>query len=189
MKLNVPFYSQNDSSIPEDWKSRSCAIVCLKMCIDAYGEKHEALISSIPELINEGLAIRGEPYTNRVGWNHDAMVWLAHNHGVPAYKEEFRSDSAPVQSGSATPSKFSENLRNEGLKRIKDSIERGVPVVVSFLPGFGSKENVHHLVVIGFEEATGFIVHDPSDSSPKEAFVVSEDIFIKFWRKFAIFVG
>ena len=189
MKLNISFISQNDPSIPEEWRERSCGIVCLKMCLDAHGIKNKIKIPLISELISEGLMMKGDLHNDAVGWNHSALVWLAHNHGVPAYHEEFRSDSSPVKSGSAIPSEFADFLRDEGIKRIKDSLARGAPAIISFKPGFGSKDNTHLLVVIGHEEGKGFIVHDPSNSDPKEAVFVDEPTFISFWRKFAIFVG
>lgn len=189
MKLDIPFISQNDASVPKEWRDRSCAIVCLKMSLDFYGSKHHIEIPTIGGLIDEGLAMRGEQYNTQIGWTHDAIAWLAHNHGVPAYKEEFRSDAIPVKSGMATPSDFSDELRNEGIFRIKAALSRGVPSMVSFLPGFGSKDNSHLVLVIGYEENRGFIIHDPSNSDPKESFLIPEERFISFWRKFAIFVG
>ncbi len=187
-KLNVEFISQDDPSIPDGWTDRSCAIVCLKMCMNFYGSKNSFLMPKLPELIKEGLAMLGDQYRPTVGWKHDAIVWLAHNHGVPAYKEEFRSDAINLNTKEFAPSIFSDELLNIGIKRIKESINKEIPVIVSLLPGFGSVSNFHLLVVIGYD-AKGFVVHDPSNSSPKENFSISTSDFIKYWRKYAIFVG
>jgi len=156
--------------------------------MDFHGSKHSFLMPKISDLIKEGLAMLGDQYKPGKGWKHDALVWLAHNHGVPAYKEEFRSDLINTETKEFEPSIFSEELRDEGVRRIKESLDKEIPVVVSFLPGFGSVSNFHLAVVIGYDEK-GFIVHDPSDSSPKESHSISKEDFLKFWRKYAIFVG
>ena len=191
MKLDIPFLSQNDPTIPQEWRDRSCAIVSLKMCMDAYGIAHGISVPSVDYLIKEGLAMKGDLYNSIIGWKHDPLIWLAHNHGVPAYREEFRSDTVDVETGKHEPSESSEAMLNEGLKRIRDGITRGVPVMISFLPGFGSKSNSHLVVVTGFEEGSqkGFYINDPSPESPKENAFVSEDEMVLYWRKFAIFVG
>jgi hypothetical protein len=183
MKLNIPFLSQNDSSISLDWKGRSCAVVCLKMCLDFYKQG----IPAVEDLIKEGEIIGA--YASGIGWKHDGLIRLAHNHGVPAYPEEFRSVKVSLESKTFSDSEFGDHLVNIGLQRIKDSINKNIPVIVAFLPGFGSVKNFHDLVVVGFEENQGFIVHDPSDSDPKESALIDEETFKKFWRKFAIFVG
>jgi uncharacterized protein YvpB len=186
--LNVEFISQNDSSVPEGWSDRSCAIVCLKMCLDFYGTKKLLVMPRIPALIKEGSAMLGDQYNPKVGWKHDSLVWLAHNHGVPAYKEEFRSDEINLETREFSPSVFSEDLIKIGMNRIKESIEKEIPVIVSLLPGFGSVSNFHLLVIIGYDDK-GFVVHDPSDSKPKESFHIPIKDFLKYWRKYAIFVG
>ncbi len=183
MKLNIPFISQSDVSIPNEWKDKSCAIACLKMCLDFYKKE----IPSLSDLIKEGEITGG--YISGIGWKHEGLVRIAHNYGVPAYPQEFRSVKVNLSDKSFSSSEFENDLVKIGLQRIKDSINNNVPVIVAFLPGFGSVANYHDLVVIGFEEENGFIVHDPSDSDPKEAVFVPEDVFLKFWRKFAIFVG
>lgn len=187
-KLSVEFISQNDPSIPDGWADRSCAIVCLKMCMNFYGAKNSFLMPKIQELIKEGLAMLGDQYSPKVGWKHDSIVWLAHNHGVPAYKEEFRSDEIDLNTKEHKPSIFSDELLEIGMKRIRESIDNEIPVIVSLLPGFGSVSNFHLMVIIGYDD-NGFVVHDPSDSKPKENFSISKDEFLKYWRKYAIFVG
>src|ERR1035437_3117425 len=191
MKLNIPFLSQNDSTIPSEWIERSCAIVSLKMCMDVYAVKHGLVMPSLSVLLKEALAMKGGSRSPTVGWKHDSLIWLAHNHGVPAYSEEFRSDHIDLKTGNNTQSEFSEKIFNEGLERIRDGITRGVPVMVSFLAGFGSKANSHLIVVTGFEDGDkkGFYVNDPSLDSPKENVFVPDEEVIKYWRKFALFVG
>jgi|ERR1035437_251143 hypothetical protein len=191
MKLNIPFLSQNDLTIPSEWVERSCAIVSLKMCMDVYAAKNGLTIPSLPDLLKEALFMKGGSRSPTVGWKHDSLIWLAHNHGVPAYREEFRSDHIDLETGNNTPSEFSKRIFNEGIKRIRYGITQGVPVMVSFLPGFGSKANSHLIVVTGFEDGDkkGFYINDPSPISPKENVFVPEEEVIKYWRKFALFVG
>jgi hypothetical protein len=191
MKLNIPFHSQNDETIPKEWRDKSCAIASLKMCMDTYGAKHGINMPSLDGLLKEGLAMKGDSYSSNIGWKHDPLIWLAHNHGVPAYREEFRSDTIDLETGKCEPSESSNAILHEGLKRIRDGIARGVPVMISFLPGFGSRAGTHLVVITGFEDGNqkGFYINDPSPDSPKENTFVSEEEMVSYWRKFAIFVG
>lgn len=158
------------------------------MCLDFYGRNNSVDMPSVSDLLTEALAMSGNLYNTQNGWKHDALVWLAHNHGVPAFKEEFRSDIINIETKESAPSIWSDMLRDEGLKRIKRSLDSDVPVIVSFLPGFGSTSDSHMVVVVGHSDA-GFVVHDPSNSNPKEEVNISNEEFLKYWRKYAIFVG
>ena len=185
MKLSVPYYSQFDAIKIPEWKERGCAVTCLKMCLDF--AKPDA-IPSIDDLIKEGEIING--YTPNIGWRHEGLVRLAHNHGIPAYPEEFRSVEVNLSDKTFSKSKFEKDLIDKGVLRIRDSIDRSVPAIVSISTNLG----FHQIVIIGYEdnvgEVSGFFVHDPDNRTgeKKEVFVTLTD-FLKQWRNFAIFVG
>ncbi|MFZ3020395.1 MAG: C39 family peptidase [Minisyncoccia bacterium] len=185
MKLKIPYHSQFDEITMLDWKEKGCSVTCLKMCLDF--AKSDA-IPSIDSLIKEGIVIGG--YLDGIGWRHDALVRLAHNYGVPAYAEEFKSVKVDVASKTFSQNIFENDLLDIGVRRIRGAIERNVPVIVSISRQNGS----HQIVVVGFEDnlgaTTGFYINDPDNrlGERKEIFVpISE--FLTEWRKFAVFVG
>jgi hypothetical protein len=185
MKLSVPYYSQFDEIKIPEWKERGCAVACLKMCLD-FARPNE--IPPIDDLIKEGEVING--YEPNVGWKHEALVRLAHNHGVLAYPEEFRSIKVDIDSKSFSESSFEKNLLDRGIERIKNSIDNNIPAIVSIQTNLG----FHQVVVVGYEDRLGdiigFFVNDPDNrSTEKKDLFVSLADFLKQWRKFAIFVG
>ena len=185
MKLNIPYHSQFDEITMSEWKEKGCAITCLKMCLD-FSRPDE--IPSIDDLIKEGELIGG--YVEKVGWKHEAVVRLSHNYGVPAYPEEFRSIKVDINSKSFSENILEKDLIDKGVQRIRDSIDRKVPVIVSTSTKLGS----HQVVVVGYEDnlgsTTGFFINDPDNRNieKKGVFIPISD-FLNNWRKFAIFVG
>lgn len=188
MKLNIPYHSQFDEITMLEWKERGCAPTCLKMCMDFYAEKNKLQIPSIDNLIKEGEVIGA--YVEKPGWRHDGLIRLAHNYGVPAYSEEFRSMQVNVNSKTFSESMFQRNLIDIGVQRIREAIDREVPVIVSV-----SKPNSsHQIVVIGYEDnlgsTTGFYINDPDNrNSERRGTFMPLNEFLNVWRKFAIFVG
>jgi|SRR6185312_15958045 len=185
MKLSVPYYSQFDKIHDAEWKQRGCAVVCLKMCLD-FAKPGD--VPSIEDLIKEGEIIGG--YVPKIGWKHEAIVRLAHNHGVPAYQEEFKSVHVDLAKKTFSKSEFEKDLIDKGIERIKNSIDSGVPVIVSTATPLG----FHQVVVVGYEDnvgtLTGFFVNDPDnrDGERKDFFISLAD-FLHQWRMFTIFVG
>ncbi|HEY9586055.1 MAG TPA: C39 family peptidase [Candidatus Paceibacterota bacterium] len=185
MKLNVPYHSQFDEITIPEWKERGCAITCLKMCLD-FVKPNE--IPNIDDLIKEGIAING--YLGNVGWRHETLVRLAHNHGVPAYQEEFRSVKVDVANKTFSENIFEKDLIDIGVQRIRETIDRKIPVIVSV----NERSGFHQLVVVGYEDSlgttTGFYVSDPDNRvGEKQGVFMPVSDFLAVWRKFAIFVG
>ena len=174
MILQIPFYSQYDDIMDESWRSKACVVTCLKMALDFLS----ADVPPIDDLIQEGVSINGyTPY----GWSHDAIVFLAHNHGVPAYKEEFRSAN----------SAFQKNMEQIGLQRIITTIVQKRPVIASVTK---PNDSYHTVLIVGFEgeeaRPTNIIYHDPDTKNVGSAFQkVSLLDFLEKWRKLAIFLG
>jgi hypothetical protein len=144
------------------------------------------------QLIAEGLLIGA--YDEGVGWNHDGIARLAHNHGLPAYREEFRSITVDAGTKARVDSPFAESLRATGIEKIKGSLVAGKPVIISTIKRFSEAGKFHSVLLTGFEEENGqlagFHYHDPEsiqDGGGAKRFV-SIGTFKEHWRRLAIFV-
>lgn len=188
MKIDVPYFSQIKDIADDTWKRHGCSITNLKMVLEYHARilKDLQMTGSVPgidALIDEGTAIGAYQYS--VGWTHEGIVRLARNHGLPAYAQEFRSMDIDPVSGQAVPS---DRLVDVGIAKLMESVERGHPVIVSVLPGFGDNKTLHTVTLSGVErEQNGFYVHDPVDPSSQTHRFVAVDEFKKYWRRLAIF--
>lgn len=182
--MNVPFLSQYDDVVQSEWKSRSCTVVCLAMALEALtGEKQD-----ITALIEEGVRIGGH---TEQGWNHERIAMLAHNHGMPAYREEFRARLV-LQQGDL-PSPFEGMLAAYGLEKMKRSIASGGLVIASVARGLVPGGSYHNVLIVGCGEeqgTEGFYLHDPdTETVRRERFFISRADFTSVWRNMAIFIG
>jgi len=187
-KLDVPYYSQHKDVTEPIWHSRSCGIVCVKMILDFLKED---AAETIDDLITEGVLVGG--YTTH-GWSHDGLVSLFRNRGVHAYREEFRSVMFDTTARINKVSAFEQKLTRNGISKIANMLAKGKPVMVSVEAGFDENTSSHLIVLTGFSEDEvgigGFFYNDPdSREGVKKDHFVEMDVFRKFWRKMAIFVG
>jgi hypothetical protein len=187
--LPVRYLSQwNDITDPA-WKERSCSIVCLAMVLGFYFPERPVI--SANDLLEEGLAIKGHTYAT--GWKQDALVALSHNHGLPLYREEFRSLLIDRNAGTGTPSADSDTLRKVGTEKIISWLSGGDPVIISTLKRFSVEGTYHTVLLIGVAHeggiATGFYYHDPDSDQEGggERRFVSMETFQQYWRRFALF--
>jgi len=171
--MNVPYYSQMKDVRDPYWKNKACGIVVLKMALDYFNGK--ITTPNLEELINEGQKIGA---FSSQGWIHDGLVFIAHNHGLPAHKEEFRS----------TDPKWQENLQEIGLIKIKKNLKENNPVVVSVTKQF-ALNGAHHLVLLTGADDEGFYYHDPDSQKSQTGanLFIEEAKFLKNWRRLAIF--
>ncbi len=187
MKINVPYHSQLADVSDPAWRERACGIVALFMVLQFFRKD----ISVVPDdLITEGLAIGAH---NDHGWIHDGLVALARNHGVHAYREEFKSRLFDRVAKIITLNPTEETLTESGMTKIIKTLRSGAPVIVSVLGRFTEGGEYHLVPLVGFEEKdgkiSGFYYHEPNAKSEKEgAFqFVEKETLKRFWRKFAIF--
>jgi hypothetical protein len=198
MKLEVPYYSQFRDVKSEDWKEKSCTMACLKMAGEYLSPN---TLPSIDQMMDEAM-IHGasmkshglvvESYTEH-GFAHDVIVSMAHNCGISAYKEEFKSYSLDENKKPISGSNQNIMLDN-GLKKISAMLETGSLPIVSVMPGLSEGKSFHTILLVGFEEndgvLKGFYYHDPdAKDEEKKGIFISLEEFIKFWRKMAIFIG
>ena len=200
MNLNIKYYSQYSEKIEKDWQSRSCAIVCLQMVLDFYKKESKPI-----DLIKEGLFIsedlekrgrRTEGYTREFGWGHELLVTILRNHGLPAYKQDFRSIKFNLDDSTFSNSGFESEIFEFGINKIRENLLNNKPVIVSIVKDTLNKKTSGHMVVVsGLEEKNGevkgFYIKDPEikDNSGSQDDFIDIEKFINIWKKLAIFVN
>lgn len=191
-KIDVKYYSQHSDDISEEWRRKSCAIACVKMILDFMDSDDEL---SGQDLVDEGLVINGFSPEGH-GWIHESLVRLLHNHGVSAYRQEFKSYFFDKGTSALFDKKEDSNkIYHVGLNKIIKSLKNNSPVIVSLGNGFNGAVNTHMVLLTGTKETKengigGFFYHDPNSKTEMEfehAFMAI-DTFKKYWRKMAIFV-
>jgi hypothetical protein len=189
MKYEVPFYSQYDDVTRDEWKSRACTIVCMKMALEFVAGQSAP---SADQLLDEGMYIGA--YT-KDGWSHHGVALIAHNYGVPAYLEEFKSVKIDLENKKSLPGDFEDSIRDYGILKITQELKKGNLVTVSVLRDLSAGGTFHTVLLVGVEEGQngeilGFYFHDPDTSKERRigAFITLSD-FLPIWRKFALFIG
>jgi hypothetical protein len=188
MKKEIPYYSQFLDVLNPDWKNRSCSVVCLKMALDYFAPENSP---SLDDLIEEGVMIGGY---GEHGWKHPSIALLAHNHGVPAYCEEFRSVTVNIHDKTFSKSLFEGVMLETGITKIINTLKQGGLVIVSVPRNMQEGGTFHTVLLTGFEEKDGgiegFYYHDPDaeNDSKKDQWITTQDFGV-FWRKMAIFLG
>ncbi len=167
--IKIPYYSQFVDVKDHYWVPRACMIACLKMILEYHGKAKDL---SIDDLIKKGEAIGAY---GKWGWIHDGIITLAHDFGIPAYREEKMNEG-------------------EGILKIKDSILKKNPPIVSIIKDILGQKKFHTVVIVGYEEKdgkiSGFYFHDPESTSEdrnREPIFVDIKTFLNEWRKMAIF--
>lgn len=191
MAENVPFISQYDESVALEWRPRVCALACAAMALKFYAQKGESDAVALPELLEEGLFIRGhEP---PAGWSHLKIAALLRNHGLRARLEEFRSHVIDAGKHESAPSRHEAVLADAGIDAMKRHLAGGGLVIVSLANG--SASGSHLVLLTGFEEegegSARFILNDPEakEASAGKGKGVGISEFLLRWRKMAIFLG
>lgn len=176
MKLSVPYYSQYRDVTNPEWQSRGCAIACLKMALDFEAPNFNTTIPTLDELIQDGIDIKA---FSKEGWLHKGIVFLSHNHGIPAYQEEFRSMDGRLAKG----------LVAVGYQKLLKRLEEGKTAIVSIEKGFEEGGSFHQVLLVG-HEGENFLYHEPEAKDNTGSFrQIGDDDFLAHWRHLAIFVG
>lgn len=178
MKIDVPYFSQISDVSSVEWHNRACGVACLAMLIEMY---KPGTIVGLDPMIQHGLTI--DAFTER-GWSHPRLVIMAHNYGVLAYMEEFRSGKAD----------FHEEFFSHGVKKIKEHLDLDLPVIISTYKNFTEEGKFHMVVLTGYEmedgKFKGFHYSDPdapNAADGKHKFV-GFDQFKDKWRRLCIFM-
>ncbi len=178
---SVPFYSQYDESVPAEWRDRACGIMCLKMAMETYSSSTFA----VHDLITEALAVKA--YQEGTGWNHQGLVYMAHNRGIPAYQEEFKSLDYLTNEPRTV---MQDQLMRHGIRKFKSELSHGNIVLVSVGKDMQAGGSPHIVLLVGAERG-GFLYHDPHKETPAQGAnqLIQEENFVKAWRLLSIVVG
>ncbi len=179
MKLDIPFFSQLDTQVPEELRRSVCAIACLKMICEYKIEPVDFLT-----LLKEAEWIGQK---DKAGWVHEILVRVLRNHNVLAYRQEFVAHTIDTNNQSAVPADHTSDFITQGISKIKKSIDNGNPVMVSVKAGFSENKDDHMILVIGYEEDS-LIVFDPILHTEQNPKIIPLNTFLNFWKKLAIFV-
>jgi len=188
-RLDVPYYSQHQDVTEPSWQKRSCGIVCTKMVLNYLKPDNKELID---DLIEEGVIVGG--YNSDHGWNHESIVRLLRNRGIPSYQEEFRSVLVDSLQRRFLKSTHENPMISGGLNKIHKSIMDKNPVIVSVEPNFDENKTSHLIVLTGFSEdkygLDGFFYNDPDsrEGIKKDKFIELSK-FKDYWRNMAIFIS
>lgn len=184
-KLDVPFFSQYSKEVPEEWRERACGITSLRMVLAHIFEATGKDVPNTSSLIEETTAIDG---WEKCGIEHEAIIRLAHNHGVSAYREEWRSVEVDPKLKTFVESSFAGPLLSFGFDKLRSIISEGRAPIVSI--SVDDKENSHLVPLVG-ATFDGWYYHDPAehDAKPGNNIFISNDEFERRFRKFAIFIS
>jgi hypothetical protein len=203
----VPHYFQRHLK-NEEWRKRGATIACLKMAMDYIGNGR--CLPNMDELFEESETIRESMLEKKqitekavsAGLLHDIIVWVAHNHGIPSHREEYKSVDVfsvfTVQPFFA-PSQHEQAMTKHGLERIRESIAKNSPVIVSIHENFAQDGPTHSILLVGFERCPkiigGFYYRDPASLDVYPVEKKDEGInfvaltgFLETWRRTAIFI-
>ena len=182
--MKTYFCSQYRDINEEDWKSRSCSIASLWMALKSLKNDFDL---TPDDLLKEGLSING--YLDSGFWRHSSIVILAHNHGLAAFAEEFKSVPFGVET------KYADPLRDYGVEKIFNFLkeEKGL-VIVSVPKGFTDVYKPHSVLLHSVVEEDGkryFVYNDSEKENEEEGkdLKISLEEFTNKWRKLAIFVS
>jgi uncharacterized protein YvpB len=175
MQLNIPFFSQLDTKIPEELRRSVCAIACLKMILD-YKNSPQDFMTILKE--SEWIG-----HKDARGWTHEVLVRVLRNHNVLAYRQEFIGHSINVETASASVAEHTTLLIEQGISKIKKSIDAQNPVMVSVTAGFSQNQSDHVVLVVGYDD-NNFFVLDPILSQEQNPMKVPVDTFKTFWKSY-----
>lgn len=186
-KLEIKHFYQRGEEVPKDWRSNLCGVSCVKMILDSYRQE---TAPNIKDLIDEGVVIGA--YNEGMGWYHEGLVVLLRNHGISAYRQEYKSGRFNLESKEVTLLDDSFNpILKQGIDKIHEELEKGNSVIASVEKEFSGTEETHLILLVGFEEdhvgLEGFYYKD-SNSEDSGYKYVELGKFKDLWRKLVIFV-
>jgi transcriptional regulator with PAS, ATPase and Fis domain len=200
----VPYYFLKTDVKNPELQEKAGIIACLKMAMEYVASEHNPALEQFPS-IDELFAESERIQRNLVsldlatakmvsyGRMHSTVAWLAHNHGVLAHMEEYKS--MEEMAGLFKSGRHASRMLKDGIKKICRSITDDSPVIVSVNPMIGEMtKEPHSILITGFEKDHGFIsafhYHDPGVDPTNFAsdITVSRTEFERCWRRISIFV-
>lgn len=184
MIKDIQFISQYNDIENPDWKHRGCTISALWMALNFLQKDFDL---KPDDLLDEAIAIGA--FAPVGFWLHDRIALLAHNHGLAAYNEEFKS----LPFGKET--KYSEPINDYGINKIFHFVKDENNVIITSVPkNFTEKDKPHSILIHGSVEKDGkkFLIYNDSEKKSEEEGrnrEVDLETFKENWRKLAIFIS
>jgi hypothetical protein len=184
MEKEIIFCSQYRDITQEEWRSKACSVSSLWMALKYLKED---FILSPDELLNEAISIKA--FSEAGFWLHDRICLLAHNHGLPAYNEEFKS----IPFGQETI--YAKDISDYGVEKIFNFLKNKEGLVISSVPkSFDNIDKPHSILLHNILEKEGerYFVYNDSEKLSKEEgqnLEVNLKEFKDKWRKLAIFIN
>jgi hypothetical protein len=135
------------------------------------------------DLLKEANIVGGR---EAAGWTHETIVRILRNHGIHAYRQEFKAHEIDLETGEPTPAQHSGEFAQQGILKIRRNVDDGNPVLVSVSSGFSDNTEDHVVLVIGYDEES-IIVHDPLLAPDSNPVSVPVRKFMDFWKRLTIF--
>lgn len=167
IKLNIPYHSQFLEVEDYFWNIRSCGGACLKMCLDYYNKNSPSIV----EIMNNAKQNGG--YDMKNGFVHDWAVNYLKSFDLKSYRKEGLED----------------------MTLIKESLEKGNPIIVSVTKRTLEQNKFHLILIVGCVvgvdgQIVEVIYHEPERTNKDDGAFRRCDMqtFSDSWRKKAIFV-
>lgn len=192
-RLNVPYRSQREVGIIENYGTRGCGVTALSMVLEYYG--HHLSGSDLRLLSDQTHAYQGE-----IGWTHAGLVKIARKLGLLGYRinydyktdEDLRKSDEILREEGASASEFEmfkksfEFARSEGgYSDICRLISQRIPVIASLIPEYTGL-SYSHLVVVTEIDEKGMVVNDPWNNGRN--FQISREEFEKYWTNRVVII-
>lgn len=178
------FCSQYRDIKDEDWKNKACTICALYMALKFLKDDFDL---SVDDLLIEALKIKA--WSDTGFWIHNKIAILAHNYGLPAYTEEFKSIPFGVET------KYAEDILDYGIKKIFNFLKNKEGLIIISAPkNWMEIDKPHSILLIDIleeNEEKYFIYNDSAKENEAEGRNLKINLkdFKNTWRKLAIFIN
>lgn len=192
----VPFISQVDDISDPKWHDKFCGIVSAYMVLRYWwGQQSIPNTPNVEDVSDYGLEIDG--YKEGVGWihtkladvarhyNHQAVArsWLLRDNDVDRMLEQGRLDT------NSEIEHYTAQIIEEFTNTLYSELSKGVPVILSVKPGFGTNGDTHLIVVTAIaEDLSAVKINDPQTHKSEAGKELAMDRLLEYSNFNAIFV-
>lgn len=192
----VPFVSQVEDVEDSAWQGKFCGIVSVYMVLQ-YWWKQQSIpeVPSLDDVSSYGLEIGG--YKEEVGWVHTKLADVARGYHLQAVSRSWmlRDNDLDVmhQQGRLEKNgeieRYTAQIIGEFTNTLYDELAKGVPVILSVKPGFGSNGDSHLIVVTAISEDLSTVkVNDPQTRHTAAGAELKMEKLLEYCNYNAIFV-
>lgn len=182
--MTTAYCSQYRDIEDKTWKDKACSLCCLWMALKSLKSDFDL---SPDELLKKGLYINA--FVDPGYWRHDRLTVLAHNYGLPAYAEEFKS----IPFGEET--EYAESILNYGIEKIFNFLKNKEGMIIASVPkDFIHFDKPHSILLHSIKEKENkrYLIYNDSAKEGEEDGENNEvdlEEFKNKWRRLAIFIN